>query len=260
VNSGIEMRPQGLIFSATTNGGRGRLALAVLVLLAFPLPARSDKPAAMADRVVDQVAIKAGPRLVGAVLGREADGTIAFAIPRAWLKKTHPQFFDEIARDEGTETHAALTELVGRIADWRKARGGEKDLAFFLEREADRVEKELKAIDEGTRVEEAPFMVLDVAPSKIERVVNQPLQRLPSRPGTKAWPTSNPARWPVSCRSSRGRKSSPSTIPRPCSSSCRRVGRTKRHGLRARRLSNIVSSSRSIFREPATSWFGRETD
>jgi hypothetical protein len=171
------MRPQGLIFGATTNGGRGGLALAVLVLLALPLPAKSDKPAAMADRVVDQVAIKAGPRLVGVVLGREADGTIAFAIPRAWLKKTHPQFFDEIARDEATETHAALTELVGRIADWRKARGDEKDLAFFLEREADRVEKELKAIDEGSRVEDAPFMVLDVAPSKIERVVNQPPQR-----------------------------------------------------------------------------------
>ena len=139
--------------------------------------ALADKPAAHADLAVDQVSLKGGPRLLGAVLGREADGTVAVAIGRAWLKKTHQHFYEEALRDETAETHQALTELRDRIADWRKARGADKELDFFLGKESERIEQELKAIDAGTRDEVAPMMVVDLAPAKIERVVNQPPQR-----------------------------------------------------------------------------------
>jgi len=102
---------------------------------------------------------------------------VAFAVGRAWLKKSHPHFYDDALRDETAQTRAALTELRDRIADWRKARGADQELDFFLGKESMRVEQELNAIDAGARNEDAPMMVVDVAPAKIERVVNQPPQR-----------------------------------------------------------------------------------
>ncbi len=139
--------------------------------------ARGDKPVAPVDLAVDQVAIKGGPRLLGSVLGREADGTVAVAVGRAWLKMMHAKFFDQALQAESAEIRAALVELRDRIAEWRQARPDDKELDFFLGKEAERVEKELQAIDAGTRVEDAPFMVVDVAPTKIDRVFNQPPQR-----------------------------------------------------------------------------------
>ncbi len=138
---------------------------------------RADKPVSQADLAVDQVSVKGGPRLLGAILGRETDGSVAMAVGRAWLKKTHVHFFEEALRQETAETRAALTELRDRIADWRKARGEDKELEFFLRKEAERVETELAANDAGTRDEDSPFMVIDLAPAKIDRVVNQPPQR-----------------------------------------------------------------------------------
>jgi hypothetical protein len=152
-------------------------ALVALFVLIGSNAARADKPAGVADLAVDQVSLKGGPRLVGAVLGREADGTLAFAVGRAWLKKTHPKYFEQALREEAVETRAALTELRDRIAEWRQARSADKELEFFLNKEADRVGMELKAIDAGTREEDAAFLVLVLAPAKIDRVVTQPPQR-----------------------------------------------------------------------------------
>ncbi|HEY3963485.1 MAG TPA: hypothetical protein VGM05_02945 [Planctomycetaceae bacterium] len=154
------------------------VVLAVLAVVAGKQPlVRADKPVPSAELAVDQVTIKGEPKLLGAVLGRETDGKLAFAVGREWLKKTHPQFFDKAWRDETAETRAALTELRDRIAEWRKARSPENEFDFFLKKEAERIERDLQAVDAGTRKEDAPFLVIDVVPAKIERVVNQPPQR-----------------------------------------------------------------------------------
>ena len=137
--------------------------LAALVVATGVNVAQADKPVAVADLAVDQVSLKGGPRLLGAVLGREADGTIAFAVGRVWLKKTHAKYFEQALRDETAQTRAAFTELCDRIAEWRKVRGADKELEFFLGKESERVEKELKALDAGTREEDAAFLVLDLA-------------------------------------------------------------------------------------------------
>lgn len=138
--------------------------------------AYADKPVPAADLAVDQVSIKGGPKLLGAALGREADGALAFAVRREWLKPAYPQLFEKAVREEMTETRAAFIELRDRIAAWRKNRAPEGELDFFLKKELERIDKELKGLDAGTRVEDAPFLVIDVAPAKIERVVNQTAQ------------------------------------------------------------------------------------
>lgn len=157
-----------------------RLLIMILVGPAGALcvgSALADKPAAAVDLAVDQVAIKGGPRLAGAILGREAGGALAVAVNRQWLQKAHPEFFAQAVRDETAETRAALTELRDRIAAWRKARAPENEFDFFLKQETSRVEKALQELDAGKRVEDAPFLVIDVAPGKVERVVSPPLPR-----------------------------------------------------------------------------------
>jgi hypothetical protein len=148
-----------------------------LLVLAGVSAARADKPVAVTELAVDQVSLKGGPRLLGAVLGREADGTLAFAVRRAWLKKAHVKFYEQALRDETAETRAAFIELGERIAEWRKVRKNEKELEFFLDKEVERVEKELKALEAGTREEDAVFVVVDLPPAKIDRVLTQPPQR-----------------------------------------------------------------------------------
>jgi hypothetical protein len=162
-----------------------KIAVALCQLLAWHSIARADKPVAPADLAVDQVALKGGPRIPGSVLGREADGTLAIAVGRDWLKKTHVPFFEKNLPDETAETRAALIELRDRIVEWRRARAPENELDFFLKKESERVEQALKAIDAGTYEENSQFMVLDLAPAKIDRVVNQPLQR--KRVALAAW-------------------------------------------------------------------------
>jgi hypothetical protein len=73
--------------------------------------ALADKPPAVADLAVDQVILKGGPRLLGSVLGRESDGSLAVAVGRAWLKGAHAEFFEKALKEEITETRQALTEL-----------------------------------------------------------------------------------------------------------------------------------------------------
>lgn len=154
-----------------------RKCLMLLAITLIAVGVARSKPPAAADLAVDQVTIKGGPRLLGAALGREADGTLAFAVSRAWLKETHAKYFDEAQQLELAETRAAFVELRDRLAGWRNKAAGEKELEFFLSREAERIDKELAAIDAGKREEDAPFLVIDVPPTKIERLVIQPPQR-----------------------------------------------------------------------------------
>jgi hypothetical protein len=161
------------------------IAVAFCVILAWHSVASADKPVAPADLAVDQVSLKGGPRILGSALGREADGTLAFAVGRDWLKKAHLQFFEKMLPDETAETRAALVELRDRIAEWRRARSPENQFDFFLTKESERLEQTLKAIDAGTYDENAPFMVLDLTPARIDRVVHQPPQR--KRVALAAW-------------------------------------------------------------------------
>jgi len=154
-------------------------------LLASQSIARADKPTPPADLAVDQVSVKGGPRLLGSVLGHEADGTLAFAVSRDWLKKTHLKFFDKALPEETAETHAALVELRDRIVEWRRERAPENDFDFFLNKESERIEQAIKAIDAGTYIENALFMVLDLTAAKVERLVIQPPQR--KRVALAAW-------------------------------------------------------------------------
>jgi hypothetical protein len=161
------------------------IAVVLSQLFAWPAIARADKAVPVGELAVDQVSLKGGPRLLGSVLGREADGTVAFAVGRDWLKKTHLHFFQKSLSDETTETRAALVELGERIGQWRRARAPENDFDFFLKKESERIEQTLKAINAGSYEQDAPFLVLDLAPAKIERIVNQPPQR--KRVALAAW-------------------------------------------------------------------------
>ncbi|MBS0267136.1 MAG: hypothetical protein JSS02_34740 [Planctomycetes bacterium] len=139
--------------------------------------AGADKPVPAAELAVDVISVKGGPRLLGAVLGREENGQLAVAVRREWLAQTHPQLYDASQRDTLVQCEAALQTLRGRIADWRKARPAEGELAAFLKQEADRVEQDLQRLQAGRYQEPAPFLLLDFPQSRAERVVVQTAAR-----------------------------------------------------------------------------------
>ena len=87
-----------------------RIVVVLCQLLVWHAIARADKPVAPADLAVDQIALKGGPRLLGSILGREADGTLAIAVGREWLKKSNVKFFEKVLPEESAQTRAALVE------------------------------------------------------------------------------------------------------------------------------------------------------
>jgi hypothetical protein len=131
----------------------------------------------VAELGVDVVTRKGAPRLLGAVLQRDADGSVTLAVSRGWLQTADPKLFEQAAAAEAVEQRAAWGELRDRIRAWKQARPDEEKLIFFLEQEDERIEKLLAAPDEKAAVDAAPFFVLKLPASKIERVVIQPPQR-----------------------------------------------------------------------------------
>ncbi len=178
---------------------------------------------------------------------------------REWLKKTNP-LFEKALSDETAETQAALTELRDRIAEWRKARAPENEFDFFLKKEAERIEKELQGIDAGTREEDALFLVVDILPAKIERVVNQP----PATPCAVALAAWRERLADVETRSTaslvqelKRLKITPVDDPgRTTRNFYLHAARTTQPGPREKPSSNISSASRSIFRGQAI-WCSR---
>jgi len=133
---------------------------------------------AVTELGVDLVAVKRGPRLLGAIVDRASDGTLTVAVSRAWLKGAHPRSFEEYRAAETVEHRLALEELRDRLKEWQKARPEPKTLAFFLNKEADRVTSELARLEKpGGDEPEPEFLLVSVPAANAERVVVQPPQR-----------------------------------------------------------------------------------
>lgn len=134
-------------------------------------------PAApLTESGVDLVVVKGGPRLLGAILERSPDGGVSIAVERAWLKTTHPRFFEQVARDEEAERQRGLVELRERLAAWIKRRADAEELLFFVKKEAARVDEALPKPDIAAKTS-PQFMLLEFPRERIERIYAQPASR-----------------------------------------------------------------------------------
>lgn len=98
---------------------------------------------------VDLVTLESGKRLRGAFAGVDADGVVSMAVQREWLKKSRPEIFEEVTRNEAADAKAVLTELRGRIQKWLDERPESNALVAFLEVELERVGDQLARLDDA---------------------------------------------------------------------------------------------------------------
>ena len=100
-----------------------RLLANCLVLLLTSGLATGQRPRGSPKRLaVDVVSVKGGPQLFGAVLSRSADGGLTMAVERAWLEKTYPRYYQELAAGERALATAAREGLTRRIERWQRRR------------------------------------------------------------------------------------------------------------------------------------------
>lgn len=125
----------------------------------------------------DLVAIKKGPRLLGAVLGKNAEGTLSVAVERGWLEGKYPKLFDEESAREIADARKLNEELRDRLDEWRREREESPRLLGFLKDEAARVERLLGEPEKGAKPAASQFMLLRFDADQVERTFIQPPPR-----------------------------------------------------------------------------------
>ncbi|MFN0053743.1 MAG: hypothetical protein ACKV0T_16300 [Planctomycetales bacterium] len=158
-----------------------RSLLCLLIVIAGGLlavrSAAAQAPVPMTQLGVDQVALKRGPKLLGTVLNRAADGTVELAVLREWLRATHARYYATCVDRERASREAALNKLRGRLADWIQQRAGDEELLFFLKKEDERLRKVLASGDAPRDADESEFLLLTIPTADVDRVFVQPVVR-----------------------------------------------------------------------------------
>lgn len=104
--------------------------------------------APLTQRAVEMVALPGGERILGIRLddGRSPDGKML--LRRAWLKQHSPQLFSRFTAEEADQQRAALEQLRERVLTWQQKRQDDKQLARYIRRQLESIEKQLAAPDE----------------------------------------------------------------------------------------------------------------
>ena len=109
----------------------------------------AQKKVGAASFAVDLVTLDSGKRLRGAFAGVDADGVVSMAVQREWLKKTRPEMYDKVTRNEAVEAKDALTELRTRVRQWLNEKPESNALLTFLEIELERIEDRLSQLNDA---------------------------------------------------------------------------------------------------------------
>ncbi len=150
---------------------RAILIAAMIGLWGMQAPvAAQQKRVELRRLAVDCLTIKRGPRLLGAIVSRDAEGVVTIAVRRAWLEKTAPAFYAEQQQRETNAWQKAESELPRRIEKWIEERPEDENLVFFLKQELTRLKQAEKEPADGE--EAAQFMLISV-PAKRIRVVRR---------------------------------------------------------------------------------------
>jgi hypothetical protein len=138
-----------------------------------------SRPIPLTELGVDMVAVKGGPRLLGAIVQRDDAGRITMAVRRDWLSEADPKFFRRQMDVESRTERAAREELRRRVTAWLDDQPDDKRLRFFLKKQLERIDSELERADETKRAGAAAprFLLIELPAEQVERVVVQPPTR-----------------------------------------------------------------------------------
>ncbi len=120
----------------------------------------AQKKASPARFAVDLVTLDSGDRLRGAFAGVDTDGVVSMAVQRDWLKKTRPEMYEAVTRNESTDAKVAAIELRTRIKKWLDEKPESNAVVTFLEVERDRVDEQLGKLNEASGAGTSQFVML----------------------------------------------------------------------------------------------------
>lgn len=143
---------------------------------AAPRP-RPPRAAQSNDSAVDQVQVRQGPKLRGAILNRTARGDITIAVERTWLEQAAPDYFAQLTSQEVTEARTAWQELQVRLAEWRRRHAGEERLLAYIEAEEQRAAQELRRLEPPEARLREQFVIIDLAARQVEQFQAQSAER-----------------------------------------------------------------------------------
>ena len=126
---------------------------------------------------VDCVTITDGPRLLGAIVDRDAQETLTVAVQRQWLRQTAPKYYRDHHQREIDELREGTMRLPKRIRQWKARRVNDEALQRFLTSELARIERLSKSNGEEGATLDSQFLVITVPPKQVRFVYVQPAGR-----------------------------------------------------------------------------------
>jgi hypothetical protein len=135
-----------------------------------------SRPVPLTELSVDMVAVKSGPKLLGAIVHRDESGKLLIAVRREWLRESSPKDFAKQIESETRRELSAREELRERVTAWAKEWPDEQRLQFLLKKQLERIDRELQRLDQGKPVPESSprFLLIELAADQVERVFAQP--------------------------------------------------------------------------------------
>ena len=165
---------QGTGKASGTLGFGCHAVLACVAALSACLLAAPPRPTEVG---VDQVILKSGTRLAGAVVQKRDDGSVQVAVQREWLRKRNAAFFQKQEAAERAQTQAALKGLLERIEAWKTERAADDRLVQHLDKEADRLRQREQSLAGEEPVALSRFLLIEVPKPNLESVYVQPPAR-----------------------------------------------------------------------------------
>lgn len=144
---------------------------------------------------VDCVTVEDGPRLLGHLLDRGADGALVVAVQRDWLAGRFPAYLTTIEKEAAELRLAQARQLPERIRRWIEQRDVpaahdnvvDQGLVHVLKEQLERADAELKALEKNVGTDEkadgeevstevSQFVLVSVPSDEVQFVYVQPAQ------------------------------------------------------------------------------------
>lgn len=156
---------------------RWLLTVCGLISLLIPGDAAAQRRARrvpIAERAVDKLRVRGGPTLYGCLLGRSADGSVQFAVRRAWLQSAARTLYEKEAEKELQNRRAAAELLRDRLQAWIDSEPEPARLVRSLQKEFRRIEMDLARQEEEPAATETRLMLLPIPRGEIRQSYVQP--------------------------------------------------------------------------------------
>lgn len=141
-------------------------------LLAISPSVVAAPPAKSKGLAVDVVELKSRPVVLrGLVVGKDVEAKATFvAVPRWWLEANVPEFYAAYLKRETAARRESLTDLLKRIDAWKARRPADRRLLEFLDEQAERLGKALKANDGEGAACESKLALIAAPDREIRRI------------------------------------------------------------------------------------------